>query len=78
VFKTFNITKKLAVTFSTKLTSFNFGSFTLIKINTDNFIDYRFNIVMCNCMLRITYENTKQREDMKRLCESISELEKEE
>jgi hypothetical protein len=75
--KTFSITKKLAVTFSTKLTRFNFSNFTLIKINTDNFINYTFNIVICNCMLTIIYENTKQQEALKRLHETMAELEDE-
>jgi len=72
--KTFNITKKLSITFSINLVRFNFGNFTLIKINTDNFFDYNFNIVVCNCVLRITYENTKQQEAWKRLDETMAEL----
>lgn len=72
--KTFNITKKLSVTLSTNLTRFNFGNFTLIKINTDNFLNYNFNIVICNCMLRISYENTKQQEALAKLHKTMSEL----
>jgi hypothetical protein len=75
--KTFSITKKLSVTLSTKLTRFNFGQFTLIKISIDDFLNYTFNIVLCNCMLRITYENTKQQEALKRLHETMAELEDE-
>jgi hypothetical protein len=72
--KTFKITKKLAVTFSTKPTKFNFGDFTLITINTSNFFNYNFNIVICNFMFTVTYENTKQQEYLARLHETISEL----
>lgn len=75
--KTFNITKKLSVTLSTKLTRFNFGNFTLIQINIDNFLNYNFNIVICNCVLRITYENTKQQEALKKFHKIMSELEDE-
>jgi hypothetical protein len=75
--KTLNITKKLSIKFYTKLTRFNFSNFTLIKINTDNFINYTFNIVICNCMLTIIYENTKQQEALKRLHETMAELEDE-
>lgn len=72
--KKFNITKKLSITFATKPTRFNFGNFTLIKINTDNFFDYSFNIVICNLTFTVTYENTKQREYLEKLNESISKL----
>jgi hypothetical protein len=67
--KTFNITKKLAITFATKLT--RFGDFTLITINTNNFFNYNFNIVICNFMFTITYENTKQQEYLARWNETF-------
>jgi hypothetical protein len=72
--KTLNITKKLSIKFYTKLTGFNFNNFTLIKINTDDFFNYTFNIVICNCMLTIIYENTKRQEALKRLHEAMVEL----
>jgi hypothetical protein len=68
---TINITKKLLFTFSAKPF---FNNFTLIDVGYGRFIDYNLHITICNITVRLAYENVKQREHLKKIYESIRNI----
>lgn len=69
--KTFKI-KKLSITLSLRFR--RFVEFVFIKITYDRFMDYNLVFVFCNIALRISYENTKQREALERIHKAFAEM----